>query len=65
MNINIKGYNLKLYKYTFNVYDSSNYKKPFLISINAPMIESAIEIIKKNYSQYNFDLKEVKWINLK
>ena len=47
MNINIKGYNLKLYKYTFNVYNSSNYKKPFLISINAPMIENAIEIIKK------------------
>ena len=59
MNINIKGYNLKLYKYTFNVYDSLNYKKPFLISINAPMIENAIEIIKKNYSQYNFDLRKV------
>ncbi len=59
MNINIKGYNLKLYKYTFNIYDSLNYKKPFLISINAPMIESAIEIIKKNYPKYIFDLKEV------
>jgi len=59
MNINIKGYNLKLYKYTFNVYDSLNYKKPFLISINAPMIESAIEINKifipdnnKSYTYY-------------
>jgi hypothetical protein len=59
MNINIKGHNLKLYKYTFNVYDSLNYKKPFLISVNAPMIENAIEIIKKNYSQYNFDLRKV------
>ena len=45
MNINLKGYSLKYHTYVFNVYNSSNYKKPILKKVNAPMLESAIDII--------------------
>ena len=57
--INIKGYSLKYYTYVFNVYNSSNYKKPILKKVNAPMLESAIDVIKKNYPNYSYDLKEI------
>ena len=57
--MNIKGYSLKYYTYVFNVYNSSNYKKPILKKVNAPMLESAIDVIKKNYPNYSYDLKEI------
>jgi hypothetical protein len=40
--INIKGYSLKYHTYVFNVYNSSNYKKPILKKVNAPMLESGM-----------------------
>jgi hypothetical protein len=57
--INIKGYSLKYHTYVFNVYNSSNYKKPILKKVNAPMLESAVNVIKKNYPNYSYDLKEI------
>jgi len=57
--INIKSYSLKYHTYVFNVYNSSNYKKPILKKVNAPMLESAVNVIKKNYPNYSYDLKEI------
>ncbi len=57
--INIKGYSLKYYTYVFNVYNSSNYKTPILKKVNAPMLESAVDVIKKKYPNYSYNLKKI------
>ena len=55
----IKGYNLTVYRYIFNVYNSSNYKTPKKISIAAPMLEVALETAKNKYPGYCVDFVEV------
>ena len=57
--INIKGYSLKYHTYVFNVYNSSNYKTPILKKVNAPMLESAVDVIKKKYPNYSYNLKKI------
>ena len=56
----IKSYQITLYKYIFNVYNSSNYKTPLKISIAAPMLELARMSVKKKYPKYCIDFVEVK-----
>jgi len=55
----IKGYNLTVYRYIFNVYNASNYKTPKKISVVAPMLEIALETVKNKYPSYCFDFVEV------
>jgi hypothetical protein len=55
----IKGYELTVYRYIFNVYNASNYKTPKKISVVAPMLEIALEKVKNKYPSYCFDFVEV------
>jgi hypothetical protein len=57
--VTLKGYQATLYKYIFNVYNSSNYKTPLKISIAAPMLELATMAIKKKYPKHCIDFVEV------
>jgi hypothetical protein len=59
MTIKIKGYQVTLYKYIFNVYNSSSYKTPLKISIASPMLELATVVVKKKYPNYCVDFLEV------
>lgn len=59
MKTQIKGYSLTLFRYVFNVYNSSNYKTPKKISIAAPMLEIALQSIKNKYPNYCVDFLEV------
>jgi hypothetical protein len=51
----MKSYQITLYKYIFNVYNSSNYKTPLKISIAAPMLELARMSANKKYPKYCID----------
>jgi len=55
----IKGYQITLFRYTFNVYNSYNYKTPKKISIASPMLELALQVAKKKYPSYCIDFVEV------
>ncbi len=57
--VSLKGYPVTLYKYIFNVYNSSNYKTPLKISMAAPMLELATIAIKRKYPNYCIDFLEV------
>lgn len=59
MKTQIKGYSLIMFRYVFNVYNSSNYKTPKKISIAAPMLEIALQTIKNKYPGYCVDFLEV------
>jgi hypothetical protein len=59
MKTQIKGYPLTVFRYIFNVYNSSNYKTPIKISIAAPMLELAFGIVKNKYPNYCIDFLEV------
>lgn len=51
----MKSYQITLYKYIFNIYNSSNYKTPLKISIAAPMLELARMSANKKYPKYCID----------
>jgi exonuclease I len=55
----IKSYQITLYKYIFNVYNSSNYKAPLKISIFSPMLELATMAMKRKYPNHCIDFVEV------
>ena len=59
MKTQIKNYQLSIFRYIFNVYNTSNYKTPKKISIAAPMLENALEAAKNKYPGYCVDFVEV------
>jgi hypothetical protein len=59
MKTQIKNYQLSIFRYIFNVYNSSNYKTPKKISIAAPMLEVALETAKNKYPGYCVDFVKV------
>tara|TARA_R110000796_G_scaffold208173_1_gene324451 strand:+ start:568 stop:750 length:183 start_codon:yes stop_codon:yes gene_type:complete len=59
MKTQIKNYQLSIFRYIFNVYNTSNYKTPKKISITAPMLEIALETAKNKYPNYSVDFVEV------